>query len=428
VSRYTDTKLERAVLAAVLQDGDNTRAASVVARLSEVDFTDPFALRAYRGLARLAAEGRPLDLHLLAEVLRADPLGAKVEGSLGVLAAEDVLPWHSGAYADRLRELAQRRALASLRIDEVLEGTQTAAEAVASIRAQLEAIDARGAATEAFGGLEIARDAHERLREGHEDTPCRSRGLPTGLLKVDGCLRGMRPGGLYVAAARPGQGKTALAINIAMRCALRERGPVVFYSYEMSRAELGDRIAASEARVSLEDLVAGRLATKEIERVTATLARLGDAPFHLVDQDLRLEQMGSLALRLHARAPLALVVVDYLQLVKTAVRRDSREQEVAEVARGLKRLARSVGAPVLALAQLNRELERREDKRPRLADLRESGDIEAAADAVLAIHRPHYYDESADPQLAEILVLKHRHGRIGIATVRWTGEHVRFDD
>ena len=239
-------------------------------------------------------------------------------------------------------------------------------------------------------------------------------GAPTGYLDLDTLLLGLQPSTLVVVAARPGQGKTSFALGAATNVALAAHRPVVFFSMEMGYLELTQRILASEARIDARKLRTGRLEEPDWERVSAAVGRLADAPFFIDDNPhCTVMDMRAKCRRIRAqKGDLGLVVVDYLQLMTSPIRRnENRQVEVAELSRGLKILARELQCPVVACSQLNRSLEYRQDKRPMLADLRESGAIEQDADVVMFIYRDDQYNPESDQKgVAEIIVAKHRNG------------------
>ena len=423
------TKLERSALGAVLRA--RGRQDHVLGQLAERDFADPEARQVFRAMISARIAGVVDYATTAAALLRLGASEAFVS-RLPELTA-DVTPDHADAYAERVREASIRRRLAAIEPARAVAEHETSAEAIADLRAQLDDLDSERPQRGLLSALEIARGAYERLEAAQQAPAGTMRGLATGIYRLDRCLSGLRAGGLYVVGARPGQGKTALGLNIATHAALRLRRNVLVCSLEMSALEIGDRIVCSEARISTEALGGARLEDEQWRRVGVTLSRFGETGFWLDERSAtRIDDLIATARRLHGTAPLSLVLVDYLQLCRGSRGRryDSREQEVAEVSRGLKSLAKLLGCPVLALAQLNRDIEKRpvSERRPRLSDFRESGGIEADADAAIGIHVPHAHDESADPSTAELIVLKHRHGAPGIATVRWAAELVRFDN
>lgn len=421
--------MEQALLGAVLR----SRGAKdhLLAELSERDFSDHRCRWFFKAMAAARLLG-PVDYATAGAALIRQGAPEELARSIPELAI-DVSPAQAEIYSERVREASVRRRLVAISPAAIAAEHESAADAIAALRSELDELDALRPRRGVIPAFDIARDAIERLGAAQEQQRAGGgmRGLATGIYRLDRCLSGLRRGGLYVLAARPGAGKTAFGLNVAVHAAQRLRLNVLFFSLEMSAAEVGDRIVSSEARISTETLAGGALKTEEWQAIGVTLSRFGETGFFLDERSgTRIDDMVSTARRLHAESPLSLVVIDYIQLVRGSGRRreGSREQEVAEVSRGSKGMAKALGCPVLGLAQLNREVEHREDKRPRLADLRESGALEADADAVIAIHRPYAYDASADPHAAELHVLKHRHGRTGVASVRWAPELVRFDN
>jgi replicative DNA helicase len=255
-------------------------------------------------------------------------------------------------------------------------------------------------------------------------------GVPSGFDDLDNLTGGFQPGNLVVIAARPSMGKSCLVTNIAENAALGHAHPVALFSMEMSEAELAMRFIASQARVKGEDLSKGR-AEKRWPKIVEATSRLASAPIYVDDSsDLGILELRAKARRLHAQAEggLGVIIVDYLQLMRTDLRTENRAEQVGALSRGLKILARELNVPVLALSQLNRGVEARTDKRPLLSDLRESGAIEQDSDLVIFIYRDEYYnkEESEHPGEAELLITKHRNGPLGTVRLVFQSEYPRF--
>ena len=252
---------------------------------------------------------------------------------------------------------------------------------------------------------------------------------PTGYHDLDELLLGLQPSTLTIVAARPGQGKTSFALGAALHCALDAKKPVLFFSMEMGHLELTKRLLAAEAQIDARKLSTGRLSEHEWPKLNQAVGRLAEAPFFIDDNPhCTVMEMRAKARRTKARyGDLGLIVVDYLQLMATPRRSESRQVEVSELSRGLKILARELDAPVMTLSQLNRQLEYRQDKRPMLADLRESGSIEQDADVVIFIYRDEYYNpESEQRGMAEIIVAKHRNGPTGASRLAFLEQYTKF--
>jgi len=256
------------------------------------------------------------------------------------------------------------------------------------------------------------------------------RGVPTGFYALDNVLAGFQKSDLIILAARPSMGKTTFALDLARNAALQYKASVGIFSLEMSDQQLVDRMLAAEAGVDSWKLRTGRLSTdQEFEAVQSAMAKLGEAPIHIDDAPgTNILQMRSSARRLKNEHGLDLLIVDYLQLIHPTSTKasDSMVQQITEISRALKLLARELDVPVLALSQLSRAVEQRGGK-PRLSDLRDSGSIEQDADVVMFIHREDKINKESDrPNIAEILVEKHRNGPVGMAELYFDGQHVRF--
>jgi replicative DNA helicase len=277
-----------------------------------------------------------------------------------------------------------------------------------------------------YGVLQAAMDELAQVYEHGAGVT----GVSTGYYDLDDLLLGYQSSNLIVVAARPGQGKTSFALGSALHVALEEHRPVLFFSMEMDRLDLTRRLLAAETRINARDLQTGRLEQSDWTKINQGMGRLAQAPF-FIDDDPRctVMEMRAKARRIKAQyGDLGLIVVDYLQLMSSNKRVESRQVEVSELSRGLKILAREMQTPVIALSQLNRQLEYRTDKRPVLADLRESGSIEQDADVVMFIYRDDYYNpESEQRGIAEIIVSKHRGGPTGEVRLAFLDKYTKFE-
>jgi replicative DNA helicase len=261
------------------------------------------------------------------------------------------------------------------------------------------------------------------------------RGIPSGFTGVDNILSGFQKSDLIILAARPSMGKTTLALNIARNAALIHNASVGVFSLEMSTQQLVDRVLASEAGVDSKKLRTGRLNhDSEYEAFQKALATLSKAPIHIIDEPaMNIVKMRSAARRLKNEYGLDMLIVDYLQLMSPTLTKnsDSMVQQVTEISRSLKILAKELDIPVLALSQLSRAVEQRQGGRPKLSDLRDSGSIEQDADVVMFIHREDKMNkdkEAERPNIAEIIIEKHRNGATGSAELYFDGKHVRFQN
>jgi replicative DNA helicase len=296
--------------------------------------------------------------------------------------------------------------------------------------------------------LEVARDdrqkdfrriddvLHEELDKLHklslEGTALT--GTPSGFRDLDEITGGFQPGNLIVIAARPSMGKSALVTNIAENASLdlKDPRPVALFSLEMSESELAQRFVASQARIKGDDLRKGRVQANKWPKILQASQRLADAPLFVDDSsDIGMLEVRAKARRLHTqlqgKGGLGLIIVDYLQLMRPDHRTESRVEQVGQISRGLKILARELEVPVIALSQLSRAVESRPDKQPLLSDLRESGQIEQDADLVVFIYRDEYYNEDSEREgEADLLIAKHRNGGLGKVTLVFQKEFPKF--
>jgi replicative DNA helicase len=292
--------------------------------------------------------------------------------------------------------------------------------------------------------LEVARDdrqqdfrsiedvLHEELDKLHrlsiEGTSLT--GTPSGFKDLDEITGGFQPGNLIIIAARPAMGKSALVCNIAENAAVQHGKPVALFSLEMAEAELAQRFVASQARIKGEELRKGRVSEQRWPKILGASQRLAAAPLWVDDSsDVGMLEIRAKARRLHTQCEggLGLIIIDYLQLMRTDSRYDSRVTAVGELSRGLKILARELGVPVIALSQLSRAVEQRPDKKPQLSDLRESGNLEQDSDLVMFIYRDEYYSEESErPGEADLIIAKHRNGAVGKVTLTFQKEYPKF--
>lgn len=272
-------------------------------------------------------------------------------------------------------------------------------------------------------------------------------GVPTGFAEFDKMTNGLQPGSLNIIAARPSMGKTALALNMAAYTAIEHQIPVIIFSLEMTKEQLVERIVCSEARVEADRLRKGQLSNEDWKQLTAAASRIDPSKIYIDDSpSASLQQVRSKCRQWRSdrqifpdrdpaqvEAPKGLVVIDYLQLMQahtsTGRAMESREREVSEISRGLKAMAKELDLPVMALSQLNRQVEKREDKRPNLSDLRESGAIEQDADLIGFIYRDDFYtkDKSQKPGVAELIIGKQRNGPTGVSELSFLGKYTRFE-
>ncbi|MGZ4753369.1 MAG: replicative DNA helicase [Acidimicrobiia bacterium] len=423
---------EESLLGSMLLSRDAITAA-VEARVDASDFYKPAYGHIFEAVWSLYEQGEPVDPVTVAEELRRagllEALGGK--GTLLQIQASTPASANAGHYAKIVSELALLRRLITVS-GEIAESAYAEPDDVTDTVDRAEAMVFEVAEkriseslVRVFEAVTATVDQLETLY-GESDTMT---GVPTGYTELDNILLGLQPSNLVVAAARPGMGKTSFALGAAANVAMVSRRPVVFFSMEMGAVELTKRMLAAEARVDARKLQTGDLKDADWSRLNAAISHLGEAPLFIDDNPhCTVMEMRAKARRIKARhGDLALVVVDYLQLMSSPRRSENRQVEVSELSRGLKILARELDCPVMALSQLNRQLEYRQDKRPMLADLRESGSIEQDADVVLFIYRDEAYNPESDQRgVVELIVAKHRNGPTGVARLAFLDHFVKF--
>jgi replicative DNA helicase len=411
-----DLDAEQAVLGAMMLSAD--AAADVVEILDADDFYRGAHGTIYAALRNLFARGEPVDLVAAVDLLRKDGSLEQVGGQLYLADLLNVVPTPAGAahYARIVADAALRRRLIGAAAD-IMDLAYRSGDGADDIADGAEQRIYDVARREDADETAILRDLVDRAMQDLESIQNRESaytGLPTGFRDIDDLTSGLQPGNLVVVAARPGVGKSSLAMNMARNVAVAGHAVAVF-SLEMSRYEIGMRLLCAEARVPWDRIRNKRVGPEDWTNVVQAAEVLHDAPLHIVDAgNVNIVDIRAKARRMRSgRQGLDMIIVDYLQLMTSpnARRPDSRQQEVAEISRNLKLLAKELRIPVVALSQLNRNPEARADKRPQLSDLRESGAIEQDSDVVMFIHR-----DDNDPEKkrdAELIVAKHRNGPTG---------------
>ena len=424
-----DPAAEQALLGAMLLAGD--AAAATLEVTGAADFYWPAHAHVFAAIEALYAAGEPVDtVTVAAELHRTNLLDAVGgAGALVELQASTPVAGNADHYGRIVASHARRRAL------------QRVAGEIAELAYGVGDIDALEDQAQALAFAATARRTSrspatlgEVLDDGYEHAVALSEadglvGVTTGYSDLDGVLLGLQPATLTILGARPGMGKTSLALGIALAAAHQERRPVLFFSLEMSQRELSQRVYAADGRIPAKAIRTGCLNEAQWETVDAIRAGLRGEPLTIDDDpDVGVLDIRTRARRLAAASGdgLALIVVDYLQLLASQRGAESRQVGVAEMSRGLRVLARELDCPVLALSQLSRSPEARADKRPILADLRESGVIEQDADVVMFLYRDEEYDaNTAEPGVAEVHVAKHRSGRTGTVKLAWQPQFAR---
>jgi replicative DNA helicase len=398
------------------------------AGLSAADFYTPKWGTAFATVCELSLSGDAVDALTVSEAIKAKGLDAPTTADLLEAVGDRVMSLdHGRAYAERVHGLAQLRRVqaAGAEISEAAYGTDAREDVPAFLdKAEQTLMSATERRSGPQGAVPLGQVLDEALVELRARASGEHRGLQTGFADLDRMTGGLRPGQLVILAARPSIGKSALALDIGLNVAQRGQ-PVLVFSLEMSRQEWAER-ALAHGGVSSERINSGRLDALSFETLEGFRQRIGAAPLMLDDDGAAtLLAIRAKARRMAAKGGLALLVVDYLQLV-AAEHKERRELAVASVSRGLKQLAGELHLPVLAVAQVNRAVEQRADKRPTLADLRESGSLEQDADLVLVLHREAAYDLEADLGAAELIVRKHRNGPTGLVPLVWLPGRMSF--
>lgn len=423
---------ERAVLAGILLRPGVLE--QVVPLLRKDDFYLPANQLVYAAALDLHERNAPVDLVSLAESLRDRSLLEHAGGAayLADLAQSAVGAANAEYYAKIVRDKAMQRALIEAGAGIVSSGFDASRELPALIDEAEQAVMAVSGRSGA-GGFKPVRSLLDPIVESvMKPVADGVTGLATGYRELDAMTRGLQPSDLIIIAARPAMGKTALALNLAMRVALMQGTPVGVFSLEMSERQLVQRMICLWGKISQDHLATGRLDQAEGRRFFETADLLGRAPVYINETPaISTLELRSQARRLRAEHGLGLIVVDYLQLMRSTRRTDSRELEISDISRSLKALAKELNVPVVALSQLNRRLEERTDKRPMLSDLRESGAIEQDADLVLFIYRDEVYDKRPDnPRrgIAELILGKHRNGRTGSVELAFLPQYTAFEE
>jgi replicative DNA helicase len=425
-----NVEAEESVLGSMLLSKDAI--AEVLELLREDDFYRPAHRTVFRSVLELYGHGDAVDAVTVQEELRRNGSLADIGGApfLHTLVASVPTAANASYYARIVKEAGVLRRLIDVGTQIVQLGFETPqdTERAVDIAESLVYQVAQGRVTEDYHSLRDVLtgtlEAIERLHEDHREIT----GVPTGFPDLDRLTSGLQPANLIIVAARPAVGKSTLGLDVARHAAVRGSVPTVVFSLEMSRTELVQRLMCAECTVDMQRLRTGRMEESDWTRLTRSLGKLADAPLFIDDSPgTTMMEIRAKCRRLRQRHGLGLVVVDYLQLMQPSKRFESRQQEVSEISRSLKLLAKELEVPVIAISQLSRQPEARSDKKPMLSDLRESGALEQDADMVLFIYRDDLYDpESPRKGEADLILAKHRNGPTDTVTVTFQGQYSRF--
>lgn len=419
---------------------DNTVWERVGDVVNEADFYRDDHRRIFRQIARLIELGKPADVVTVYEALEKNGEAEHVGGLayLGEIANSTPSAANVRRYGEIIRERAILRKLVSV-------GDQIAASALTpsgkdaktlldEAEAKVFEIAEAGARTvSGFVPIQpILGQVVDRIQELYDrDSPAGITGVPTGLTDLDEKTSGLQPSDMIVLAARPGMGKTSLALNIAENVAVEAGLPVAVFSMEMPGTQLATRFLSSVGRIDQHKIRTGKLTDEEWQRLTYALGKLHEAPIFIDETPgLNPTDLRARCRRLHRQCGrLGLIVIDYLQLMTSLKESDNRSAELSEISRSVKSLAKELHVPIIALSQLNRSLEQRPNKRPVASDLRESGAIEQDADIIMFIYRDEIYNpDSPDKGMAELIISKHRNGSTGTVRMTFIGEFTRFEN
>ncbi|MBS0556377.1 MAG: replicative DNA helicase [Proteobacteria bacterium] len=425
---------EQAVLGGLMLDEHAWE--RIADKLGEEDFYRKDHRLIFRAIGDLASRNQPCDAVTLGEWFESSGLADEVGGVAYVIQLANATPSAANilAYAGIVREKSVLRQLIEAGTQIVGDGFQPEGRKSEEILAEAEQRVFHIAETGARGKksyVEMRAAVHEafQILSRRYESKDAVTGLATGFADLDEMTSGLQPADLIIVAARPSMGKTALAVNMAEHAAIKSRKAVAIFSMEMSASQLAFRLISSLGRIDQQHLRNGDLAEEDWPRVTSAITLLSETKI-LIDDTPALSpaELRARARRMKRQYDLGLIVVDYLQLMAVPGNKENRATEISEISRGLKALAKELNIPVIALSQLNRSLEQRTDKRPVMADLRESGAIEQDADVILFIYRDEYYDkESADKGLAEIIIGKQRNGPTGTVKLTFLGRYTRFE-
>lgn len=396
------------------------------------DFYENRHEHVYRAIMQQYEKRRPIDVLTVSNRLRDESVLEQAGGSSYLTELVNGVPTaaHAAHYAEIVAHKSTLRRLIGAAEDITRYGFDEATpmqEVLENAERRLFSVSQRSLKQDIISLESILADSFDRLDELHKDKG-QIRGVPTGFTDLDNTLAGLQKSDLIILAARPSMGKTSLAMNITQNIAVQQKVPVLFFSLEMSKEQLVDRLLAAEADIDAWALRTGKLRDEDFERLGHAMGSLSEAPIYIDDTpSITALEMRTKARREAQKHPLGLIVVDYLQLMSSGSGTDNRVQEISEISRGLKALGRELNVPVLALSQLSRSVESRTPQIPQLSDLRESGSIEQDADVVLFIYREDYYNPETERQnLADILIKKHRNGPTGTVEMYFNKERVQF--
>ncbi|MCB9819957.1 replicative DNA helicase [Candidatus Nomurabacteria bacterium] len=424
---------EKSLLGAVLIDDEVLADASEHTRVN--DFYDKRHSVIYGAMMRLYEKHKPVDLLTLTDELKRKKELEAVGGSAYLTELTTYVPTaaHAESYAEIVAQKAVRRRLikTSADIAELGYDEETSTqELLEKAEAELFSVSDQSLKQDVVSLESILTESFDRMEELNKNKG-QLRGVRTGYRDLDNMTAGLQRSDLIILAARPAMGKTTLVTNLAYNVATIAKQPVLFFSLEMSKEQLVDRMLSDASGVDAWNIRTGNLSDDDFAKLSDAMGEMAEAPIYIDDTPgLTVLEMRTKARRIHHDKPLGLIIVDYLQLMQAAARRGdgNRVQEVSEISRGLKLIARELNVPLIALSQLSRSVENRHPQIPQLADLRESGSIEQDADIVSFIYRPGYYepDNPEVENITKLIIAKHRNGPTGEVELYFHPERLRF--
>jgi replicative DNA helicase len=424
---------EESVLGGVLLD--NTALDRAIEFVAPDDFYREAHRKIMRAMLELNQRGEPVDLVTLVDALKMRGELQDIGGAGYLAELADKVPTAANVayYARIVRQKSVLRGLIQTATEIATRGYESGADVdqfLDEAEHKIFEISERKVRPTFFRIRDIMVDSMKAI-EGLYERKELVTGVPTGFVDFDRMTAGLQPADLVIIAGRPSMGKTAFALNIAQHVALAARTGVAIFSLEMSKEQLVLRLLCSEARVDQSKVRAGFAAERDFPKLAMAASRLSETPIYIDDTPaLSVLELRAKARRLkrERESKLGLVIVDYLQLMRGHDGADNREQEISGISRSLKALAKELSLPVVALSQLNRQVETRADKRPVMADLRESGAIEQDADVIAFLYRPIVYDKNAEERAAEVIIAKQRNGPIGNVPLTFMSEYTRFEN
>lgn len=428
-----NTEAEASLLGSILIDSDAI--VKIADHIGSADFFDKRHERIYEAVMQLYEKRKAIDILTLADQLKNNGYLDVVGGAAYLTELTNFVPTaaHVEQYADIVAQKAMRRRLISASqemADLGFDESKALNELIEEAESRLFEVSQQHVKQSVVSLEAILAESFDRLDDLHKDKK-KLRGIPTGFKDLDNILAGLQRSDLFILAARPSMGKTALALNLAHNVAVDAKEPVLVFSLEMSKEQLVDRLLAMESGVDAWALRTGNLTDADFEKIGQAMGTLSEAPIFIDDTPgITVSDMRTKARREAHQRPLGLIIVDYLQLMSGGGRYSSegnRVQEISEISRGLKGVARELNVPLIALSQLSRSVESRSPQIPQLADLRESGSIEQDADVVAFIYREEYYNPETDrKKITDIFIKKHRNGPTGAIELYFDNEKQRF--